>query len=57
MPKAIRFAGVQTIEYLDATGETREMEVPDIEYLTGSDYDDILVGAHGGQPPYGRSRQ
>ena len=42
------FAGVQTIEYLDADGETREMEVPDIESLYGSDYDDILVGAHGG---------
>ena len=42
------FAGVQTIEFLDADGVTREVEVPDIEYLTGSDYDDILVGAHGG---------
>ena len=42
------FAGVQTIEYLDADGETREMEVPDIESLYGSNYDDILVGAHGG---------
>ncbi len=41
------FAGVQTIEYLDAAGETREMEVPDIEYLYGSDYDDVFAGAHG----------
>ena len=41
------FAGRKTIEYLDADGETREVEVPDIENLTGSDYNDILVGAHG----------
>ena len=41
------FAGVQIIEYVDADGETREVEVPDIENLYGSEYDDILVGAHG----------
>ena len=41
------FAGVQIIEFLDADGTTREVEVPDIENLYGSDYDDILVGAHG----------
>ena len=41
------FAGVQIIEFLDADGETREVEVPDIENLAGSYYDDILVGAHG----------
>ena len=41
------FPGMQVIEYVDADGETREVEVPDIENLFGSEYDDILVGAHG----------
>ena len=41
------FVGRQTIEYVDADGNTREADVPDIEHLTGSEYDDILVGTHG----------
>ena len=49
------FAGVQIIEFLDADGETREVEVPDIENLYGSGYDDILVGAHGNNRLYGLS--
>ena len=35
------------IEYTDPAGETREIEVPDIENLYGSfEHDDILIGAH-----------
>ncbi|MCY4362982.1 MAG: pre-peptidase C-terminal domain-containing protein [Gammaproteobacteria bacterium] len=41
------FPGKQVIEYTDPAGETREMEVPDIENLYGSLHDDILVGANG----------
>ena len=42
------FPGKQTIEYTDSAGETREIEVPDIENLYGSYlHDDILVGSHG----------
>ena len=41
------FPGRQTIEYTDPSGETREIEVPDIENLYGSyKHDDILIGAH-----------
>ena len=40
------FPGRQTIEYTDPSGETREIEVPDIENLYGSFlHDDILIGA------------
>ena len=39
------FPGRQMIEYTDPAGETREIEVPDIENLYGSLHDDILVGA------------
>ncbi len=42
------FPGRQTIEYTDSAGETREIEIPDIENLYGSyEHDDILVGARG----------
>ena len=41
------FAGRQTIVYVDAEGEKREMDVPDIEHLFGSVHDDILVGTRG----------
>ncbi len=41
------FPGRKTVEYMNAAGATVEIEVPDIEDLVGSDYDDILVGAHG----------
>ena len=41
------FPGRQMIEYTDPAGETREIEVPDIENLYGSfEHDDILIGAH-----------
>lgn len=41
------FPGRQMIEYTDPSGETREIEVPDIENLYGSfEHDDILIGAH-----------
>ena len=40
------FPGRQTIEYTDPSGETREIEVPDIENLYGSFlHDDKLIGA------------
>ena len=41
------FAGMQTIEYIDGEGNTRMVEVPDVENLYGSEGKDILVGAHG----------
>ena len=41
------FAGIQTIEYIDAEGNTQMVEVPDVENLYGSQGKDILVGAHG----------
>ena len=39
-----RFVGVEVVEYLDAEGELQQQEVPDIEDLTGSAFDDILAG-------------
>ena len=47
------FAGRQTIEYTDAAGETRQVEISDIEELHGSDHDDVLVGDHGANTLYG----
>ena len=41
------FPGRQAIEYTDPSGETREIEVPDVENLYGSEHDDILVGSQG----------
>ena len=41
------FPGIQTTEYLDADGITREMDVSDIERLYGSNYDDTLAGDRG----------
>ena len=41
------FPGRQTIEYVDADGNLRQAEVPDIENLRGSEYGDRLTGAHG----------
>ena len=41
------FPGMKTVEYVNPAGETREIEVPDVEDLIGSAHDDILVGAHG----------
>ena len=38
------FAGMQTVVYRDADGATREVVVPDIEYLYGSNYGDVLAG-------------
>ena len=48
------FVGTQTIEYVDAAGNTLQADVPDIERLTGSEYNDILVGAHGANRLDGR---
>ena len=41
------FPGTKTVEFVTSEGDTMEIEVPDIEDLIGSVYDDILVGAHG----------
>ena len=41
------YPGVKTVEYVNPAGETREIEVPDVEDLIGSAHDDILEGAHG----------
>ena len=41
------FPGRKTVEYVNSVGDTVEIEVPDVEDLVGSAYDDILVGAHG----------
>ena len=41
------FPGRQTVEYVNSAGNTVEIEVPDIEDLIGSEFDDILDGAHG----------
>lgn len=48
------FAGRQTIEYMDTKGNTQEADVPDIERLTGSEYNDILVGTYGSNRLEGR---
>ena len=45
------FPGRQMIEYTDSAGETREVEVPDIENLYGSYFHgDILIGTAWLQP-------
>ncbi len=36
--------GTDVIEYTDAGGNTRTMEVPDIEHLAGSDHNDVVAG-------------
>ncbi len=41
------YPGRKTVEYVTPAGETRQIEVPDIEDLIGSAHDDILEGAHG----------
>ena len=41
------YPGRKTVEYVTPTGETQEIEVPDVEDLIGSAHDDILDGAHG----------
>ncbi|MCY3751865.1 MAG: hypothetical protein OXG54_10770, partial [Gammaproteobacteria bacterium] len=41
------FPGSKTVEYVTSEGDTMEIEVPDIEDLVGSGFDDILEGAHG----------
>ena len=48
------FVGRQTIEYVDSAGNTQQADVPDIEHLTGSEYNDILVGAYGANRLDGR---
>ena len=42
------FPGRQTIEYQDSQGRTQQAVVPDIENLSGSEHDDILIGDPGG---------
>ena len=44
------FPVMQTIDYVDTDGVTREVEVTDIEGLYGSGFDDILAGNLGGNP-------
>ena len=41
------FPGIKTVEYVNPSGDTMKIEVPDVEDLIGSPFDDILVGAHG----------
>ena len=41
------FPGMKTVAYAHPAGDTVEVEVPDIEDLIGSAFDDILDGAHG----------
>ena len=41
------FPGTMMVGYTDPDGSFMLVEVPDIENLTGSEYADILVGAHG----------
>ena len=41
------FPGRQTIEYVDAGGNIRQMKVSDIENLRGTGYYDELKGSHG----------
>ena len=41
------FPGMKTVEYMNPSGDSLEIEVPDVEDLVGSPFDDILVGAHG----------
>ena len=48
------FVGRQTIEYMDAAGNTQEADAPDIEHLTGSEFNDILVGTYGSNKLEGR---
>lgn len=47
MSRTCPAASMMTVEYVNSAGDTIEVEVPDIEDLVGSAYDDILVGAHG----------
>ena len=42
------FPAMQTIDYVDTDGVTREVVVSDIEHLYGSGFDDILAGNLGG---------
>ena len=48
------FPGSKTITYTDSAGITRTAEVPDIEYLDGSAYNDRLAGARGDDRLEGR---
>ena len=48
-----RFAGMESIEYVDADGETRREAIPDIEHVIGSAHADVLVGARGGNWLFG----
>ena len=48
------FTGKRTIEYIDAQGNPQEADVPDIEHLAGSEYNDILVGTYGSNKLEGR---
>ncbi len=48
-----RFVGLERIKYTDAEGRMIETEVPDIEHLVGSGWDDILVGTGAGNWLFG----
>ena len=48
------FAGRQSINYRDSSGNIRQTEISDIENLEGSNYGDTLVGDVGANVLYGR---
>ena len=48
------FPGRKTVVYRDSGGALRTAEVPDIEYLDGSEYDDHLAGDRGDDRLEGR---
>lgn len=47
------FVGRQTVQYVDADGNTQQASAPDIEALAGSVHDDILAGAQGDNSLFG----
>ena len=42
-----RFTGRQVVEYLDASGNTQQAQIGDIENLFGSEHGDVLTGDQG----------
>ena len=42
-----RFVGRQVIEYLDASGNTQQAQISDIENVFGTKHDDVLTGDRG----------
>ncbi len=48
------FPGSKTVTWTDTAGATHSARVPDIEYLDGSEHNDILAGARGNDRLEGR---